>query len=657
MSNRSYYSSTIEDFCKKSPETILGELSANNEFELSLTQKNAWIEQIPILHTQLQNLESGHIVLEYTIPRMGKRCDTIVLFKDSVYVIEFKCGASSYDSADLRQTLDYALDLKNFHEQSHHLRIIPILVSTKANNTEWRLHLADDDIAKTIKTNGSNLHEIIIGSSSSTPPINAKDWEESTYKPTPTIIEAAKVLYSKHSVEDISTNEASKKNLRITSNKIAEIIQAAKLSNSKSICFITGVPGAGKTLAGLNIANGLLNSEDSTVSTFLSGNGPLVEVLQRALAEDKQSQLGGTISEAERETKTFIQNIHKFRDAYLDESKKPVDKVVVFDEAQRAWSKDKASKFMKKKKGIASFNYSEPEFLIRAMDRKDNWCVIVALIGGGQEINDGEAGLIEWFKALDLFQHWNIYVSDYIEKNKSYTQGRELKELLPNKCNIIKDLHLSVNIRSFRSEYVSDFVNKIISNDTKGAFANANKIGDKFPFLLTRDMDCAKHWILKQKRGSERIGIVSCSSAKRLAPYGIQMKLQIEPRHWFLGEEDDIRSSNFLELSASQFDVQGLELDWTIVGWDADLRHDGEQWSHNSFKGRKWQKINKPENQQYLENAYRVLLTRARQGCIIFIPKGNANDITRLNKYYDHTYDYLKSCGIQEIYPDTSPAT
>lgn len=650
MSNNFYYSGTLEEFQSSQASDILGLLSQENKFELTIEQRNAWLAQIPILQEHLSALNAGHLFFEFTIPRMGKRCDVILIFQSTVFVIEFKVGATSYEQADIRQTVDYALDLKNFHEASHDRRIIPILVSTEAKSVPNKLVLAEDQISNCQLTSGENLKDIILHSADNTTSIDPEEWSQAAYRPTPTIIEAARVLYDTHSVADISRNDASAKNLGITTTRIEEIIKDAQQHSKKVICFITGVPGAGKTLAGLNIATSMMKNNDEEHSTFLSGNGPLVEVLQTALARDLKAREGVTMSEASRRTKAFIQNIHHFRDAYLADKHAPSDHVVIFDEAQRAWTKDKASKFMREKKGQSDFNQSEPQFLIDVMGRHQDWCVIIALIGGGQEINDGEAGLPEWFNGIkQSSNHWHTYYSPFIDQQE-YTLGLNLQELLPDRSYKEEELHLSVSLRSFRAEKLSAFVNALISRKPALAKELLTDIADNFPIRLTRDLEKAKNWIeLQKRRGNERSGIVASASAKRLAPYSIQMKVKAEPANWFLNDEDDIRSSSFMEVAASQFDIQGLELDWTILGWDADLRAGKEEWEHFTFKGTKWQRVNKEIDQLYLRNAYRVLLTRARQGMVIFIPEGDTGDRTRNPEFYHPIVGYLQECGIREL--------
>ncbi len=650
MSNPAYYSSPVADFLVANSKEILGSMAEENAFKLSLEQRNAWLAQIPLLQNCLKGKKSGYLFFEFTIPRMGKRCDVIFIYKDTIYVIEFKVGSKSFTKADTNQTTDYALDLKNFHQESHDKRIVPILISTEAINPLNEFQLADDQISNCQLTSGSNLGNIIESSTGKAQPIDPIIWSQSSYRPTPTIIEAARVLYETHSVAQISRNDASAKNLSLTTSRIEQIIEDARLNSKKAICFITGVPGAGKTLAGLNIATSMMEANEQKHSTFLSGNGPLVEVLRTALAKDISSRDGITLKEASRRTKTFIQNIHHFRDAYLKDSSAPSDHVVIFDEAQRAWTREKASEFMRAKKGVLNFDQSEPQFLIDVMGRHNDWAVIVALIGGGQEINDGEAGLPEWLEAVKLLKcDWETYYSPFIDQHE-YTLGKKLNALLPDKAFKESSLHLSVSLRSFRAEELSAFVNALISNNPQIARSLLHNIAANYPIKFTRNIDTAKNWILEnKKRGSERYGIIASSSAKRLAPYSIQMKVKAEPAHWFLNDDEDIRSSNFMEIAASQFDVQGLELDWAIVGWDADLRVGTGKWDYYNFAGTKWKKRHQEYDQLYLKNAYRVLLTRARLGMVIFVPNGDKNDKTRLPEFYQPIAEYLSECGIKEI--------
>lgn len=653
---RSYYQDSIDNYIKEDSNSILGQLSKNHQHTLEDLQKNAWIKQIEILKASIKNL-SGKIYFEFSIPRMGKRVDNILIINNLILIIEFKVGDNHFSNHAKNQTIDYCLDLLNFHEGSHGKTIIPVLVATKAANQINDFHKIKL-LEQCVLCGESNFEETlvqIINMFTSNLPIDAKEWENSIYKPTPTIIEAAQALYKGHNVREISRNDSGAINLSKTASVINKIIENSKLSKKKSICFLTGVPGAGKTLAGLNIANERLKTDESEHSVFLSGNGPLVDVLREALSRDsvqtaKQNNEKLTKSEAERKAKSFIQNIHHFRDDNLKTDKAPIEKVVVFDEAQRAWQKEQVSKFMKTKKGIEDFNMSEPEYLISVMDRHEDWCTIVCLIGGGQEINTGEAGVLEWIESLKTkFQNWEIYYSDKILSEKStYLNDDQLLNWLENNGNRESDLHLSVSIRSFRSEKVALLVQNILENKPFEAYTVYNSIYSNYPIYLTRNFKKAKAWLKNTAKGTERIGVIASSGGRRLKAEGINVKNEISPPDWFLNSEDDVRSSYFLEDIATEFDIQGLEIDFTCLAWDINLFYDNG-WHFQSFKGSKWQNINQDATKNYLLNAYRVLLTRARQGMVIYIPEVDNSDWTRPKEKYDSTFEYLKSCGLKII--------
>ena len=642
-------------FLKEDTNLILGNLTKNHPFGLEEQQRNAWIQEIEILKNELKNLTSGHIIFEYAIPRMGKRADVILILNGLILVLEFKTNQKEYNKLDIDQCLDYALDLKYFHEKSHNLHIIPILIAVNAADLSNTYEQYEDRVVRPIKCNRNNLNETIssICREFSGQNLDPVEWENSRYKPTPTIIEAAQALYHGHDVREISRSDSGAENLTKTAEAINKIIEISKNGNLKSICFITGVPGSGKTLAGLNLANERHKFSEEEHAVFLSGNGPLVEVLQEALARDKVNSSSHGIKKtiALRESKAFIQNIHHFRDDALTNNDPPIEKVVVFDEAQRAWNQEQTSAFMQRKKGIGNFIQSEPEFLISVMDRHEDWCVIVCLIGGGQEINRGEAGISQWFTAIKKqFTHWRVFMSTEIYDTE-YTRGLDLHNML-NGITIsesVSDLHLRTSIRSFRSENVAKFVKALLDCDKQMATKFLLELEKKYPIVITRNIRTAKDWLRQKARGNERFGLVASSKAERLKPFGIFVELKIDPRNWFLNQKDDVRSSYFLEYVATEFDIQGLELDWVCVGWDADFRFLNDDWKYYQFRGKEWQKISEPDNRLYLKNAYRVLLTRARQGLIIFIPKGDKTDSTRDPDFYDETLRYLKDIGIKEI--------
>lgn len=657
---RAYYSAKIGEFIGHSESYILGELAKQNQFDLTDLQRNAWIEQISLLKEVLTDTQQGTVIFEYTIPRIGRRIDVVLLIDGVGFLVEFKCGDYSYTSAAIEQVLDYALDLKNFHKASHNMYLVPMLVVTNAPAASNNYSFYEDNIAEPILCNSNTLRDeiaAILNHTTSTH-FSEIEWIDSPYTPTPTIIEAAQALYNNHDVKEISRSDASAENLSITSAAIEKIIADSIRDNRKSICFITGVPGAGKTLAGLNIAcNGRENlsqlikqEDDNEKVVFLSGNGPLVMVLREALARDYVKNNGGSKKDAERSIHSFVQNVHHFRDDALNSTNAPYEKVAIFDEAQRAWNEEQASKYIKKKKGISNFNKSEPEFLIDVMDRHKDWSVIVCLIGGGQEINDGEAGIMEWFSALrSRFSYWDVYLSDNIVDTEYCPEGNLLEQISGLNYRFVEGLHLGVSLRSFRSEKLAGFVKALLDVDCDAAKRDFEELVKTYPIVLTRDLDTAKKWIKKKARGSERYGVIASSGGKRLRSDGIWVQNKIDPVNWFLNGKDDVRSSYFLEETATEFDIQGLELDYTIVAWDANFRFDGQGFICHNFAGTKWQQTSSLTDRNYLKNAYRVLLTRARQGMVIYVPTGDNTDKTRPAKYFDNTYRYLRQLGISSI--------
>ena len=626
----------------------------SDEFSTTDLQKNAWRKEIDILQDQLRSVENGDIAFEYTIPRMGHRIDVVCIIRGLIFLLEFKVGDSEYRKSTADQVMDYALDLKYFHELSADRYIIPISIPTEAPSVCNEVSFMEDKISNVLKCTKDNIGLTInsVLSSVQDQDLSIADWINSRYAPTPTIIEAAQAMYRNHSVKDISRNDAGAHNLTATTETINQIIDDCKRNHKKAICFVTGVPGAGKTLAGLNIANERHNFDADEHAVFLSGNGPLVDILQAALAKDRSSRTGITIAEAKKETKAFIQIIHRFRDEALTTNNPPAEKVAIFDEAQRAWNEESLTDFMKRKKGVDAFNQSEPEFLIRIMDRHQDWAVIVCLVGGGQEIYNGEAGIIDWFRALQKkFRNWHIYLSDKITDSE-YVGNSSIEELLTGCSYSLRPaLHLGVSLRSFRSEKLAEFVKLLLDNEPSAAAAVYSELSIHYPIILTRDLDKAKEWIRKKARGTERYGLLASSEGKRLRGIGIWVPSVINHVGWFLNEKDNVDSSYFLEVAASEFKVQGLEIDYSILAWDADLRRSGKGFDYFKFRGTRWNHVNNMQQQKYLKNAYRVLMTRARQGMIIFVPSGTdpEDDPTRDSAYYDDIYKYLRSCGIKEL--------
>lgn len=660
MPSHAYYSSNIHKFIETSTSEIIGVLTRASDFCVDIAQRDAWVDQIDILKNTLKGLD-GELFLEFNVPRIGSRIDAVVIAGSVIFPIEFKVGESSFKSNDINQVLDYALDLKNFHKGSHSAPIIPILVATQATqriDTELTTPY-DDLVFRPLRSNVDGLRHLIIQGLGCTTglPIDTHAWESAPYEPTPTIIEAAQALYAQHSVDAITRREASARNLKVTSLRVERIIEDARQGNYKAIVFVTGVPGAGKTLVGLNVATKKGDKEKPNHAVFLSGNGPLVKVLHEALTRDevsRQKKLNKKVFKGNvaQEVKAFIQNVHHFRDAGIRDPNAPWDHVVIFDEAQRAWNHKMTIDFMHRKKKQKGFTQSEPEFLISYLDRHEDWAVVICLVGGGQEINRGEAGISAWLDAiLTQFPSWRVYVSPELTDSE-YAAGHVLDKLKGRPhMEWDHDLHLAVSMRSFRAENVSSFVKAVLDCDRQAAEAALGKMKSRYPIAITRDLNKAKEWVRKHARGSERFGLVASSNAQRLKPHAIDVRVEINPIHWFLNDANDTRSSFYMEDAATEFQVQGLELDWICVTWDADLRFSNSSsgWNFHSFVGSKWTSIHNEDRQQYLRNAYRVLLTRARQGMVIFIPPGDKSDPTRTPAYYDSTFEYLSGIGISNL--------
>jgi len=653
--NRAFYAEEIPTFLGKPQATILGKFVEQNPFTLEQTQRDAWIQEIQILQSALTGLE-GIIYFEFSVPRMGKRIDVLLLIETVIFVLEFKVGEREFTASALDQVWDYALDLKYFHESSHDKTIVPILIATEAGHAETAICATpqNDGLFFPIKCTKSVIPSVIqnVLTFCDGNRIERHVWESGRYCPTPTIVEAAMCLYSGHAVSEISRSDASAINLSDTSQAISAIISSSRQDSQKSICFVTGVPGAGKTLVGLNIATTHFDKTNDLYSVFLSGNGPLVNILREALTRDKvarykERQEKITKNEAMKEVKLFIQNVHNFRDECLiDVGRPPIEHVALFDEAQRAWDKEQTSKFMAQKKKKTGFNLSEPEFLISCLDRHADWAVIVCLVGGGQEIHTGEAGISEWIDSLNRsFPHWKIYISSRLSDSE-YAAGQALERLQSrNDVAYNDELHLAVSMRSFRAENVSLLVKQILDRNIEEARDTLGLISKNYPIVITRSLPAAKKWLKSKARGSERYGMVVSSQAERLKPHAIDVKSPVDPVHWFLNGKEDVRSSYYLEDVVTEFDIQGLELDWVCVTWDADFRPSQNGWEHWSFSGSSWKHIKKSEHQLYLKNAYRVLLTRARQGMVIVVPYGDTEDPTRSPEFYDPIFEYLLGIG------------
>jgi hypothetical protein len=651
---RADYQATGSKFTTDTSDAILGSLTANSLFAVDTKQRSAWLAIIASLKTVVAQLRDSYLFLEFTIPRMGRRVDAVVLTAGCVFVLEYKSGSRHFYPADVDQVVGYALDLKNFHEPSHLLPIFPVLIATHAGSRPTDFLMSEDRVCKPLLSDGTDLADLLFRASNvcAGAPIDPFAWIDGRYKPTPTIVEAAQALYRDHRVDDITRNEAGAENLAQTAAYVSSVIDAAKRNSTKAICFITGVPGSGKTLAGLDIANRRTRNAEDEYAVFLSGNGPLVRVLRAALARDQKDQFrerGATIAPqmgANRTAEQFIQNIHHFRDTNVLSDMAPIEKVVIFDEAQRAWNRHKATQFMKKERHREDFDASEPEFLLSVMDRHEDWCTVVCLVGNGQEINTGEAGINEWLAALVKdFPAWQVHLSDRIVSDPQAFGVVNLPEVL----TVDRSLHLSTAIRSFRAESVSSFASAIIDGNPDEALSLSAKL-ERFEFKITRDLGKARDWLRQHRRGTERAGLLAFSNAIRLKPEGVFVKASIDPVEWFLADRSDVRSSDYLEDIATEFDVQGLEIDWACVCIDANLRITrAKAIEPATFRGTRWQAVKDLDRRKYILNAHRVLLTRARQGVVVFVPNGDSADPTRNPFWYEDLYQYFIRCGVGRL--------
>lgn len=659
-SARAWWSGTAAELLAATPTEILGLLTAASSFPVEDKQKHAWLFEIAHLKAVANSWDGAYFFLEFAIPRMGRRADAIIVCGGLLFVVEYKVGEAEFSTSALEQAHGYALDLKNFHATSHDKKLIPVVVATAAPPQDIVLGLfATDDVAAPLRLAADDLLPAIaqMVRASGGPMFDARTWANGRYQPTPTIIEAASALYGGHDVQEISRSEAGVENLARTTVAIGTIIAKARETHRKALIFVTGVPGAGKTLAGLNIACSRLGGVDVEDATFLSGNGPLVAVLRAALAQDArlraQEQASRTAVNKEalaQSVHKFIQNVHNFRNEYVKQASAPSEHVVVFDEAQRAWDQAQTARFMADKYGVAGFDQSEPEFLLSVMDRHTDWCVVICLVGEGQEINRGEAGIGAWVTALQdrKFASWSVHASPHLTAADSGLTAPE-RWLLNNRALALDEsLHLAVSVRSFRAERVADWVAAVLGDDAAVARAAMRKLA-QFPIYRTRSLAAARRWLRERRRATERAGLLASANAMRLKPEGLYVQARIKPVDWFLKTGADIRGSNALEDVATEFDVRGLELDWTVVAWDLNLRRTADGWETRQFRGSGWNQVRVAATQKYVVNAYRVLLTRARQGMILFIPKGDPDDPTRPPTEYDAVDRWLQNCGVSSL--------
>jgi hypothetical protein len=656
----------LGDFIQADDAHVLGALTASVASTgiqaTRTTQIDSWKQQIQILRRTANELieaypasSSWHLILEYELPRRQKRPDAVLLADDVILVVEFKVGANSFDAASRWQTEDYCLNLRDFHAESSGRSIVPVLCATSATASDNASRAILGGVAPIQLANAKNLSEVLIEAhrSASQPgatALNHHTWIESAYRPTLSVIEAAERLYGNHGVREISHNYAS--NLDATTDMLAKVIRDARVNGTRHVCFVTGVPGAGKTLTGLNVVHDpSLRAEGGPSGIFLSGNGPLVKVVREALVLSQQ-RAGRRRQDSAHEVSTFIQNVHQFLRYYRENpSALPHEHVVVFDEAQRAWDQQQ----MLRKQGVDA---SEAAELFDVMDRLDGWAVIIALVGGGQEIFLGEAGLEEWGRAVAERLHWKVVASPEVVAGGASVSGHRLFETaIPTGLVVQPEplAHLSVGVRSHRAQRLAEWVDAVLHADI-GQARDLMPNSREFPLYITRSLDQAREWLRGRSPAENdlRAGLVATSEDQRLRAYGLErssaFRLGFSFEKWFLMPPTDSRSSHTLEVAASEFECQGLELDWVGLCWGGDLTlaRDGT-WDYRKFRGSVWNQVRGEIEQAYLRNRYRVLLTRARAGMVIWIPPGKSDDKTLDPSRFDRVHQLLRAAGAPEL--------
>ena len=664
------HASSVGEFINTAEDTLIGQLTnavASTGVPSQRTaQVEAWKLEVRLLKEQLASpqLDDWYIVLEYEIPRRSRRPDAVLLNSTTIVVVEFKIGARVFDSTSCWQVTSYARDLRDFHAESCDQNIVPVLCATDAESglTDLRdLIDRERDVSTLVKTNGARLGSYLLriqrsGNRTQAEPIVPKQWLDSPYRPTPTIIEAATLLYEQQDVRELSHRHAH--NLDQTTEMLSQAIEDARQLGRRTICFVTGIPGAGKTLTGLNVVHSPhLQNENALSGIFLSGNGPLVKIVCEAIAKSQVTK-GRKKSECRREASTFIQNVHNFLRHYLEESPEqpPHEHVMVFDEAQRAWDGTQ----MARKRGIG---FSEASLLFEVMERLPDWAVIVALVGGGQEIFLGEAGLGEWGRALqDRPVPWRVIASPEVLIGGESVAGHRLFDgNIPANISFIEEplAHLDVVVRNHRAQQWAEWVNDFLSFRLDSARTHFPAT-EEFPCYITRDLATARAWLRMHHRldPEDRTGLVATSLDIRLRSDGIErssaFRSNFPYEKWFLEPCLDVRSSYSLEVAASEFECQGLELDWVGLCWGLDLTpsENGDAWDYRKFRGTRWQNVQQEAERAFTLNRYRVLLTRARRGLVIWVPNGDHNDLTRDPARFDRVYDALRRTGVPELDSD-----
>ena len=661
-----WYSAKLRDFVNENTESIAGVLSksgADRNLAINPETLMSWRNTIEGLRKSSNDWISANpsaldwsLLLEYEVPRRSKRIDAVILAHDIVGLVEFKDGAAGYARDARWQAEQYALDIRDFHAVSRGKKIVPFLVATSAENSLEQPQYSTDMAPYPLAcvnfdglTNGINRVFSKLSKLSDTP-IVLDDWNHSSYKPTPWIVEAAREIFNQNDIREIRAAESH--NLDETVACVIELIDFCQQNQKHGIAFITGAPGSGKTLAGLQVVHSIraLDSNNEALAVFLSGNRPLVEVIRESLSIDAATH-GQSKKEMSRIAATFVQHAYQFRDHHVKEvSQIPEEHVILFDEAQRAWDAKQVGS-----KTNMDIPRSEPELFLDIMGRRSDWSVIIAVVGSGQEINRGEAGLGEWGRAI-LYsdREWVVRASPQVVSENPNIPGGTLLQQGETYEYLTTDerLHLEMNLRSPRAERLNHFVDAVINLEVDTAKILFKSITD-FPIFVTRDLAAAKQWLKDRTDVDHRCGLVANTSARRLRAWGLDTKVLYADAawaNWFLKPQGDIRSSHQLEVPATNFDCQGLELDWVGMCWGNDVTVNStyDSWVTNKLSGTTWQSA-KGDQRRFMLNSYRVLLTRARKGMVIWIPNPDTGDVTMDVNGLNRTADMFAEIGVPSL--------
>ena len=658
-----WWSGSVRSFLDLDDATILGVLSHQQSRRYRGNEPKqvwAWKAELPLLRDALRHVpdsDAWRVLLEFDIPRLGGRLDAVLLSPHAIFAIEFKIGATRVDNAARAQLHGYALDLQDFHGGSRNRSILPILVATASSSGAVALPLFVGGAAAVMETNAADFAELLqqlgrlAATVAATLPVAVADWEAAPYAPVLNVIQAACRLYARHDVAEIASMRSDAFNLSLTANRIETILHGAEAERRHVILFVTGIPGAGKTLCGLNAAF------TRTGSTFLTGNPSLVHVLRDALVRSAIDD-GAKRATAFHRIKTVIQPLPQFRDLYVRTGGLPPERVVVIDEAQRCWTGAHAVAGTRARP--VPLDRSEPAHLLDIMNRHDGFAALVCLVGQGQEIHDGEGGLAAWGEALATRPNWNVFAAN------ATLVDPEPRNRLPRLAALCvqPDLHLTVPVRSLRHDAAPAWVDAVLRGDAVAAKA-VIAAGGEVPFRLTRDLAALRCGLRAHARRLHRAGLVASAGARRLRAEGLGCEVpHMDPAAvaaWFLNSwirDRDVRASDALELVATQFSVQGLELDHVGLCWDGDLVREGPgaTWQVRSFRGTGWQVARNPEKIAWRLNTYRVLLTRARYETLIWVPRGDRDDPSRNPAVLDRVAAFLQACGVRALAEGDAPA-